>query len=265
MDRVAHAWNICRPVIGGAFVISLTIGVVWGLWSLIVLLRALPFHDPNSDADWLRVLLALGTSFLRTSTAVILGTAWTLPVGILIGRSPLWSRRLQPVIQLLASFPAPMLFPIAIAIVNWLHIPFTVGCVALMLLGTQWYILFNIIAGATAIPAELNEVAKVYRLGVYQRWSKLYLPCVFPYLVTGLVTAAGGAWNATIVSEYLQMHGTNYAAFGLGSTINHATATGNFPLLAASVVVMAASVVFINRIFWKRLYRLAEIRYSLSA
>lgn len=265
MDRVAHAWNICRPVIGGAFVISLTIGVVWGLWSLIVLLRALPFHDPNSDADWLRVLLALGTSFLRTSTAVILGTAWTLPVGILIGRSPLWSRRLQPVIQLLASFPAPMLFPLAIAVVNWLHIPFTVGCVALMLLGTQWYILFNIIAGATAIPAELNEVAKVYRLGVFQRWSKLYLPCVFPYLVTGLVTAAGGAWNATIVSEYLQMHGTTYAAFGLGSTINHATATGNFPLLAASVVVMAASVVFINRIFWKRLYRLAEIRYSLSA
>src|SRR5204862_3536530 len=133
-----------------------------------------------------------------------------------------------------------------------MRVPFTVGCVPLMLLGAQWYILFNVIAGATAIPADLGEVSSVYRLGRRQRWLRLYLPCVFPYLVTGLVTAAGGAWNATIVSEYVQLRGRTYSAFGLGSTISQATASGHFPLLAASVVTMALFVVLVNRLFWKR-------------
>jgi NitT/TauT family transport system permease protein len=215
--------------------------------------------------DWVHVLLALGASFLRTSAAVALGAAWALPVGILIGRSPKWSQRLQPIIQIVASFPAPMLFPLVTMLLLVLRVPFTAGCVALMLLGAQWYILFNVIAGATAIPADLGEVSSVYRLSRRQRWLRLYLPCVFPYLVTGLVTAAGGAWNATIVSEYVQLKGTNYTAFGLGSTISRATAEGNYSLLAASVVTMACFVVLVNRIFWKRLYRLAEERYSLMA
>jgi len=265
LSRVASAWKVMRPVVGGAIAAAVAAAVVWGLWSLARLLRDLPLHDPATHDDWRHVLVALGASFLRTTVAVGLGAIWTLPVGIMIGRSPKWSRRMQPMIQLMASFPAPMLFPLAIAALNWLHVPFTIGCVSLMLLGTQWYILFNIIAGATAIPADLKEVAAVYRLSTVKRWKKLYIPCVFPYLVTGLVTAAGGAWNATIVSEYFQLHGTTYSAFGLGSTINHATASGNFSLLAASVVVMAASVVVINRLCWKRLYRLAEMRYSLTS
>ncbi|MFM2094483.1 MAG: hypothetical protein RIS70_1607 [Planctomycetota bacterium] len=265
LTRVAGAWGVIRPVVGGAIVAAIAAGVVWGLWSLVMLLRDLPLDDPTTHDDWRHIVMALGASFLRTSAAVVLGAIWTLPVGIMIGRSPKWSRRMQPIIQVLASFPAPMLFPLAIAALNWFHVPFTIGCVSLMLLGTQWYILFNIIAGATAIPADLKEVATVYRLGAVNRWTKLYIPCVFPYLITGLVTAAGGAWNATIVSEYLHLHGTTYSAFGLGSTINHATASGNFSLLAASVVVMAVSVVSINRLFWKRLYRLAEVRYSLTS
>jgi len=144
-----------------------------------------------------------------------------------------------------------------------LHIPFTAGCVALMLLGAQWYILFNVIAGATAIPADLKEVGDVYSMAKWEKWKRIYLPCVFPYLVTGLVTAAGGAWNATIVSEYMKLKGTTYIAYGLGSTISVATASANFPLLCASTVTMALAVVLINRFFWKRLYRLAEERYSL--
>jgi NitT/TauT family transport system permease protein len=143
--------------------------------------------------------------------------------------------------------------------------PFTVGCVLLMLLGAQWYILFNVIAGAMAILGDLKEVGKVFGTSGWKMWTRLYLPCVFPYLITGLVTAAGGAWNASIVSEYVQVQDETYIAFGLGSIINQATARGNFPLLAAGVLAMSVSVVTINRLFWKRLFRLAEQRYALNA
>jgi NitT/TauT family transport system permease protein len=236
----------------------------WGAWCLASLLVALPIYDSSGHGDWRTVLLALGASFLRTTTAVLLGAAWTLPVGILIGRSPRWSERLQPMIQVLASFPAPMLFLPVTALLMHLHINFNLGCTVLMLLGTQWYILFNVIAGASSIPADLKEVTSVYQWNRLQRWLHLYIPCVFPYLVTGLITAAGGAWNATIVAEYVQMKDHTYTAFGLGSLISQATSRGNYSLLAAAVVTMACAVVSINRIFWKRLYRLVEDRYSLT-
>jgi NitT/TauT family transport system permease protein len=242
----------------------LIVGTLWGTWSLIHLLVGLPLRDTSSHEDWLHVALALLASFLRTTAAVAIGAAWTLPVGILIGLSPRWSQRLQPVIQVVASFPAPMLFPLVTLLLVVLHVPFTAGCIALMLLGAQWYILFNVIAGASSIPADLKEVAEVYRMGRREKWTRLYLPCVFPYLVTGLVTAAGGAWNATIVSEFVQVKDKTYMAFGLGSTISQATASGNFPLLCAAIVTMALFVVLVNRLFWKRLYRLAEARYSLN-
>lgn len=245
--------------------LALAVFALWGAWKLILLLTHLPLRDPTTNEDWLHVALALGASFLRTTAAVALGAAWALPVGILIGLSPKWSQRLQPLIQVVASFPAPMLFPLVTMALVAFHVPFTAGCVALMLLGAQWYILFNVIAGATAIPADLKEVSNVYRMSRTQRWLKLYVPSVFPYLVTGLVTAAGGAWNATIVSEYVQVKDHTFAAFGLGSLISQATAKANFPLLTAGVVLMAAFVVLINRLFWKRMYRLAEQRYSLNA
>jgi NitT/TauT family transport system permease protein len=243
---------------------SAGLGTAWGAWSLLRLIRALPLHNPATHDDWFTVILALGASFLRTTAAVVVAALWALPVGILIGRSPKWSRRLQPVVQVMASFPAPMLFPLVTMLLLALRVPFTAGCVALMLLGAQWYVLFNVIAGATAMPADLKEVANVYGMGGWQRWTRLYVPSVFPYLVTGLITAAGGAWNATIVAEYVELRGRTFKAFGLGSTISQATAQGNFPLLAASVAVMAVCVVLINRLFWTRLYQMAEGRYSLN-
>lgn len=245
--------------------ILLALCSAWGVWKLIGLLIALPIHDTVNHEDWVRVVLALGASFLRTTAAVVLGAAWTLPVGILIGLSPKWSQRLQPIIQVVASFPAPMLFPLVTMLLLFLHVHFTIGCVALMLLGAQWYILFNVIAGASAIPADLKEVGDVYHMSRRQRWTHIYLPSVFPYLVTGLVTAAGGAWNATIVSEYVQSKGQTLTAFGLGSTISVATTKANFPLLTAGIVTMALFVVLVNRFFWKKMYRLAENRYSLNA
>ena len=246
-------------------IVGAVAAALWGAWVIVQLLVQLPFrYDPINHADWISVVLALLVSFLRTSAAVILGAIWALPVGILIGLSPVWSRRLQPIIQVVASFPAPMLFPLVTLALAAAHVPFTAGCVALMLLGAQWYILFNVIAGASAIPHDLIEVADVYRMSRYERWVRLYIPCVFPYLVTGLITAAGGAWNATIVSEFVQVQGQTLIAFGLGSTISAATTKANYSLLAAGVVTMAVFVVLLNRFFWKRLYRLAEERYSLN-
>jgi NitT/TauT family transport system permease protein len=259
-----QASSIIVNILKYAVLLGLAIAGVMGAWVLLKLLIALPIHDAPHHEDWIGVVLAILASFLRTTAAVLLGAAWALPVGVMIGMSHKWSQRLQPIIQVVASFPAPMLFPLVTILIVFFHVPFTMGCVALMLLGAQWYILFNVIAGAMAIPAELREVAAVYRLSRIKRWMRLYLPCVFPYLLTGLITAAGGAWNATIVSEYVQVGKSTYTAFGLGSMISRATSEGNFPLLAASVVAMSISVVMINRFFWKRLYRLAENRYSLN-
>jgi NitT/TauT family transport system permease protein len=256
---------VLRWVMRWVLLALLVLLAVSGLFALVQLLAGLPLWGSSKSEDWLTVLLALAASFLRTTAAVMIGAAWTLPVGILIGLSARWSQRLQPVIQVVASFPAPMLFPLVAIVLATLHVPFTIGCVALMLLGSQWYILFNVLAGAMAIPADLKEVARVYRWSRWKRWTSLYLPSVFPFLVTGLITAAGGAWNATIVSEFVVLRGETLSTFGLGATISHATADGNYSLLAASVSTMAVCVVLLNRLFWKRLYRLAESRFSLDA
>ncbi len=138
------------------------------------------------------------------------------------------------------------------------------GSIALLLLGTQWYILFNVIAGAIAIPTDLKECCSVFRLEGLARWKKLILPGIFPYLVTGLVTASGGAWNASIVAEYFHFKGHIYTTVGLGATISQATDSGNFDLLLAATIMMAATVVTINRLVWRRMYALAETRYRLE-
>ena len=265
-DPRRERWVGSAVVVGQwAAMVALAAVVCWGAWALVGLLWRVPFASPSHD-DWSHVLLALLASFGRVSAAVILAAVWTLPAGILIGLSPKWSRRLQPVVQVVASFPAPMLFPWVVAVVYFLHVPFTFGCIALLLLGTQWYVLFNVIAGAMAIPGELREAARVYRLDRWTVWRTLYVPAVFPYLVTGLITAAGGAWNATIVAEYFQMGGRQDMAFGLGSTISLASSPDhpNGPLLAASAVTMAIFVVAINHLVWKRLSRLASSKYSLN-
>jgi NitT/TauT family transport system permease protein len=262
--RPARDWTALTRPVSWVVVVALALCGMWGTWHVAHLLVQLPFHDTSTHEDWLHVLLALLESFARTSAAVLLGALWALPVGILIGLSPKWSQRLQPVVQVAASFPAPMLFPIVTLLLVRLGIPFTVGCVGLMVMGAQWYVLFNVIAGAMAIPGELKEASVVFRTPLMQRWLRLYIPGVFPYLTTGLITAAGGAWNATIVSEFVQLKDHTYIAFGLGSLISQSSAGADYPLLAASTVTMAISVVLLNRLIWKRLYRLAEGRYSLN-
>ena len=215
-------------------------------------------------AEWQTLAAAAGITLGRVLLSTMIGTLWALPAGLAIGLSPSLSNALQPVVQVVASFPAPMLFPLVIAGLRLMGMSLGWGSILLMLLGTQWYILFNVIAGAMAVPADLREAARSYRVRGWQRFRVLYLPAVFPYLVTGWVTAAGGAWNASIVAEYVTFKGETLRTAGLGADISAAAAAADFPVLAASIVVMATLVVAFNRTVWARCYRLAARRYSLN-
>ncbi len=206
----------------------------------------------------------LGATFLRVWLALILAAAWTIPVGVKIGFSPKLARVAQPLAQIAASVPANAFFPIVLLILIRLGGGMGIGSMILLLLGTQWYILFNVIAGAMAIPTDLKEVCVVCRISGWQRWRKLILPGIFPYLVTGLVTASGGAWNASIVAEYFHLKGQTFSVTGLGATISQATDTGNFDLLIAATIIMAAVVVTVNRLVWRRMYGMAETRFKLE-
>jgi NitT/TauT family transport system permease protein len=240
-----------------AFVVLLGI-LGYGAWRLVFILREV------SLSDWGQILSAALLTLGRVLAATAIGTLWTVPAGLAIGLSPRLSRFLQPLIQVAASFPAPMLFPLIILALKALGVTLDWGSILLMLLGTQWYILFNVVAGAMAIPADLKEAARSYRLTPGQRFRILYLPAIFSNLVTGWVTAAGGAWNASIVAEFVTFRGEVLTAHGIGASISASAAQGNFGVLAASVAVMSALVVLFNHLVWRRCYKMAAERFSLS-
>jgi NitT/TauT family transport system permease protein len=236
---------------------ALAVGVLWALVAAGRLLSAL------TAGDWGTIAVSAGATLLRTTAALVIGTAWTVPLGVAIGMNPRWARRMQPIVQMAASIPALALFPVLVLVFIGLPGGLNLAAVALMLLGTQWYILFNVIAGAMAIPSDLREAAAIYKLRGWRRWRTLILPAIFPYLVTGMLTATGGAWNASIVSEYVTFNNHIYSTVGLGALIA-SSATGNFALLLAATLTMSAIVVTVNRIFWRRLYLLAEQRFRLE-
>jgi NitT/TauT family transport system permease protein len=214
--------------------------------------------------DFVTLLKSAGLTFLRVNLALILGALWTIPVGVAIGFSPRFARLMQPLVQLAASIPATALFPVLLLVLIRLRGGVEIAAMALMLLGTQWYILFNVIAGAMAIPTDLKEAAEVFRFSRLDRWRHLILPGIFPYLVTGMVTASGGAWNASIVAEYFHFQGKIVEAPGLGSAISRASDAGHFHMLLAATLIMATVVVLINRLIWRRMYRLASTRFKLE-
>jgi NitT/TauT family transport system permease protein len=231
--------------------------VLWGAWEAVLLLRLLTW------TDWKTVVIGAVLTTLRVMVALLLSLLLTVPVGVAIGRNPALAQLLQPIVQIAASVPATALFPVLLLTLANVGGGLQIGAVLLMMLGTMWYLLFNVIAGAQAIPTELFEAATVYQLSRLQRWKTVILPGIFPYLITGIITAVGGAWNASIVSEYVQFQGRTESTAGLGATISQASASGNFPLLLASTVTMSLLVVLTNRFVWRRLYQLAQSKYQL--
>ncbi len=229
----------------------------FGCWKLFGILHALPTSNWR-QTSWYGCL-----TLFRVLSAVALGTLWTLPAGLAIGLSPKLSRVFQPIIQVVASFPAPMLFTPIIIVLRVAGIDLNFGSVALMLLGTQWYILFNVIAGAMSIPADLREAARLFEMNLWHRLKHLYLPAVFPFLITGWVTATGGAWNASIVAEYVVVQGKTLTAHGLGAMISQSAEQADFARLTGSILVMSAFVVVFNRVVWRNLYTIAQKRYTI--
>lgn len=217
-----------------------------------------------SLAEWLQIGWGVLVTLLRVVIALVIALAWTIPLGVMIGTSPRFSRILQPIVQVTASVPATALFPVVLLLFVNLPGGLNVAAILLMLMGTQWYLLFNIIAGASAIPQDLKYTSQLMQLKGWQYWRTLILPAIFPYLITGAITASGGAWNASIVAEYQNFGGQTLSVTGIGSLIAKATAVGNFPLLLAATLAMVLTVILLNRLVWQRLYRLAEEKYRME-
>ena len=255
-DAPPAAWKVWA----GRVVAGLAVCAV-----LYAMLHAGGMLSQLTRSEYREILRGGLATFLRVVVALVIGSLWTIPVGVAIGFNPKLARIAQPLAQIAASVPATALFPIVLLLLIRIGGGLGVGSILLLLLGTQWYILFNVIAGAMAIPTDLREAATLFRFNSAQRWRTVILPGIFPYLITGLVTASGGAWNASIVAEYFRFRGQTYTTVGLGAVISGATDAGNFDLLLASTIVMAMVVVTINRLVWRRMYRLAATRYTLEA
>ena len=243
------------------FVVVIVAALVYGLyriWTGGATLLVLPL------SDWVSVLVGVLGTMLRVFIALVIALLWTVPLGYAIGSSPRVAAWLQPVVQVVASLPATALFPAFVAALATLSGGLNLAAVLLMLMGTQWYLLFNIIAGAAAIPQDLKYTSALIGIKGWERWRTLILPSLFPFIITGAITASGGAWNASIVAEYIQFGGKTLKVTGIGSVIAGATSSGNYALLFVSTLAMILTVVTINRLLWRRLYRVAEEQYKME-
>ncbi len=220
-------------------------------------------YNVGFNTIWNAFLLGLCTA-CRVFAALFLGALWAIPVGVKIGLNPKLSEKMQPIVQMAASFPANMIFPFVTILFMAYNVNFEYGSVLLMMLGTQWYILFNVIAGAMSIPNDLLEAANVFGLSGWRKWKSLIIPCIFPHLVTGFITASGGAWNASIVSELVSWKDITLTASGLGAYISNATSEGNWNDILVGITIMCILVVFINRSVWHKLYDLSQTKYHLD-
>jgi NitT/TauT family transport system permease protein len=243
-----------------AFVVVLTIALGYALYSMLAFVA--------TGADGLAVF---GTAFqdglitfVRVLVVVAISSVLWVPVGVWIGFNPRVAQVMQPIVQVLASFPANFIFPFAIVVFLDIGLPLNFGAIVLMALGTQWYVLFNVIAGASAVPTDLKEAMDILGVRGVDRWRRFVLPSIFPAYVTGAITAAGGAWNATIVAEYVTYNNKTLVAKGLGSFIALNGGTTHLPELFAGLLVMSLLVTGVNVLWWRRLYRLAETRFALA-
>ena len=242
-----------------AWIVAVGAAVSAAVWLLVVFIAPV--------LSWRDLLSTFGLGLATMARVVVLIAIASLiwvPIGVWIGLRPQWSERLQPVAQFLAAFPANVLFPFAVMAIVGLKLSPDVWLSPLMVLGTQWYILFNVIAGASAIPSDMREAASIFGLRGWQWWRQVGLPGIFPYYVTGALTASGGSWNASIVAEAVSWGNRHLEAVGLGSFIAKATAAGDYPRVALGVAVMSVFVIAFNRTLWRPLYRFAERRLRLD-
>ena len=246
-------------VIGWIVLAASVVSLIWGAFGL-----ATEIKTEMTGHEMLRVLWLGFLTLLRVFAMTVLATLIWTPIGVWIGSKPKVAAIAQPLAQIAASFPVNMTFPFVVAFFILARIPINLGSVFLIALGTQWYILFNVIAGAMAIPTDLKEASGIFGLHRWRLWKTLIIPAIFPFWVTGAVTAAGGAWNASIVAEVASWGKDKLVADGLGAYIAQVTEKGDKPAIYFSIVVMAVFVVGINRLLWRPLYDLAERRYKLA-
>ncbi|MCP1470686.1 NitT/TauT family transport system permease protein [Sphingobium sp. OAS761] len=257
--RIAKADKQASRIGNAIWTALIGAAVLFAAWTIIAYVaRTLSWDDA------LTVIGLACLTMLRVLVLIALASLIWVPIGVWIGLRPKWAERLQPVAQFLAAFPANVLFPFAvILIVQWKLSP-EVSLSPLMILGTQWYILFNVIAGASAIPTDLREAADMFRVSGWQWWRQVALPGIFPYYVTGALTASGGSWNASIVAEVVSWGDEKLHASGLGAYIADATAAGDYPRVALGIAVMSLFVIAFNRLLWRPLYAFAERRLRLA-
>jgi len=221
----------------------------------------------RSELNWGDLIDAAtngGITLLRVAVLILIATIIWVPIGVFVGLRPLWAEKVQPVAQFLAAFPANLLFPVAVYVIVRFQLSPVIWLSPLMILGTQWYILFNVIAGASTFPTDLREAAGAFRIRGWRWWRNVMLPGIFPYFVTGAITASGGAWNASIVSEVVSWGPTKLNGLGLGAYIAEMTEAGDYPRIALGIAVMSVLVVAANRLLWRPLYAYAERRTRLD-
>ena len=247
-----------RSFLAIGVLVAFSLLVTYGAYRAAELLMTLP------AAVWFHLGLGLFATFARVAVSLVIALLWTVPLGVAIGTNRRLANTLQPIVQVVAAIPATALFPIVLLALLNLPGGLNIAAVALMLMGTQWYLLFNVIAGASAIPQDLRMTTDLLQLSRVDRWRTLILPALFPYIVTGSITASGGAWNASIVAEHVEFGGRTLSTTGIGAVIAQATGVGDYSLLLAGTLALVIAVVLINRLFWQRLYRIAEERYRME-
>ena len=262
--RHAEIAETPQPTAHWKMIVGMVAGALLGGAILYSLFEAAMTLKTLTKPELISTLQGAAATWARVIVSLLIAAAWTIPAGVAIGFNPKLARFAQPFAQVAASVPATALFPVLLLALIRMGGGLGVGSILLMLLGTQWYVLFNVIAGAMAIPTDLREVADVFHFGQWARWRTVILPGIFPYLITGMVTASGGAWNASIVAEYFHFKGQTLQTVGLGAQISSATDSGNWDLLLLSTIVMAVLVVGVNRSVWRPLYRLAQTRFKLE-
>ncbi|HET6236311.1 MAG TPA: ABC transporter permease subunit [Acetobacteraceae bacterium] len=245
-------------VVDAVWLLLLLALLAYAAWLVVSFAAAtLTWHD-------LGVAFVLGLCTLaRVVVLMVLASLVWVPIGVWVGLRPDWARRVQPAAQFLAAFPANLLFPPFVIAIVYYHLNVDIWLTPLMVLGTQWYILFNVIAGATAFPGDLREAAENFRVGGWLWWRKVILPGIFPYYVTGAITASGGSWNAAIVAEVASWGDTKLTAHGLGAYIAQATDAGDMARVVLGVAVMSGFVVLFNRVLWRPMYAYANRRLTL--